>query len=191
LIDIFQVCGCAISSDNNFIASASSDHTVKVWDTNNGECKLTNIGHTSPVTGCDISKNNKFIVSSSDDMSVRVWDMNGKCIKIFEGHKSTVNACVFTPDLKFVISASSDETVRIWNFESGNCLNILDGHSAEVFCIATSHNTAGRRESEYKFILEHQIITLKQQIVNLKQQNVTHAQHIVTLARFAINNLIS
>jgi len=73
-------------------------------------------------------------------------------VKNLMGHNGEVLACAFTTDTKYVISSSHDKTVRIWDVESGSCVhvlegqsdifnvNVLDGHSSYVRCIALSHD---------------------------------------------------
>jgi WD40 repeat protein len=37
-------------------------------------------------------------------------------------------------------SGSGDKTIRIWNLQSGETLQILNGHSGGVFCLAVLEN---------------------------------------------------
>lgn len=56
------------------IASGSSDHTVKVWDTATGEQTLTLKGHEGPVHSVAFSPDDTQILSGSQDGTVRIWD---------------------------------------------------------------------------------------------------------------------
>ena len=45
------VTGCAFSADGHFIASASSDKSLKVWETASGHC-LATLPVAAPLLGC-------------------------------------------------------------------------------------------------------------------------------------------
>ena len=47
--------------------SGSEDKTVKLWNTNTGECIKTLSGHSDTVKSVNFSSDNKLIVSGSDD----------------------------------------------------------------------------------------------------------------------------
>src|SRR5437588_11810905 len=66
--------GCAISPAGDIIVSASSDHTLKVWDARTGEVRQTLRGHRDGVRGCAISPAGDFIVSASCDETLNVWE---------------------------------------------------------------------------------------------------------------------
>ena len=56
----------------DYLASGSSDNTVKIWDVPKGTCQATLTGHTSRIW--DLSSTNKgvFVASASGDGTVRV-----------------------------------------------------------------------------------------------------------------------
>lgn len=61
------------SPDGKFIASASRDTTVQVWDAATGQTKLTYTGHTGIVNAVSWSPDGQLIASGSDDGTVQVW----------------------------------------------------------------------------------------------------------------------
>lgn len=64
------------SPDGGLVATASWDHTVKLWDTASGKLLRSFIGHTGWVTNVVYSADSRTIVTcSKDDDSVRVWDV--------------------------------------------------------------------------------------------------------------------
>jgi WD40 repeat protein len=64
----------AYSPDGRRIASASNDHTVKVWDAATGQEVLTLRGHTGIVYDVAYSPDGRRIASASEDQTVKIWD---------------------------------------------------------------------------------------------------------------------
>lgn len=115
-----MVMGCAISPDGSWIVSASSDRTLRIWEAESGEERLTLRGHTSAVNGCAISSDGARIVSASADKTLKVWDGHtGRELQTLFGHTEAVYACAFSPDNSTVVSAGKDTTLRIWDIASG------------------------------------------------------------------------
>ena len=67
------------SPDNRFVATASADGTVHIWDAKSGESKAELYGHTGYVWGVRFNPDGTRVVTASDDNTARVWDAaNGK-----------------------------------------------------------------------------------------------------------------
>ena len=134
-----QVNSVAISPDGKFIVSGSNDNSLRIWETESGNCLKILEGHSDIVSRVALSSNGKFIVSGSNDKSLRIWETeSGNCLKILEGHSDIIWGVAISPDGKFIVSGSQDNSLRIWETESGNCLKILEGHSNIVLGVAIS-----------------------------------------------------
>ena len=68
-----KVNSVAFSPDGKWLASASDDKTVKVWDTTSGQETRTLKGHTGNVNGVAFSPDGKRLASASDDKTVKIW----------------------------------------------------------------------------------------------------------------------
>ncbi|AZL53363.1 hypothetical protein EI285_01765 [Aliarcobacter skirrowii] len=129
----------AISSDNRYIVSGSSDKTVKLWEINSGKLLKTFTGHKNIVNSIAISSDNRYIVSGSADDTVRLWDFkSGKLLKTLNGHSNSVDSVVISSDSKYIVSGSLDKTVKLWDVNSGKLLKTLNGHSNWVDSVAIS-----------------------------------------------------
>ena len=116
------------SHDSRWLASASHDHTVKIWDAQTGECFQTLEGHGCRVTLVVFSHDSRWLASASYDRTVRIWDAEtGKCAQTLEGHGDWVTSVVFSHDSRWLASTSYDRTVKIWDAETGKCVQTLEG----------------------------------------------------------------
>ncbi|KAF1811524.1 WD40 repeat-like protein [Eremomyces bilateralis CBS 781.70] len=129
----------AFSPDGKILASASRDHTVRLWDVPSGAALETLECHTNDVYAVAFSLDGKRLASASGDHTVRLWDgQSGAALKMLGGHTYFVYAVAFSPDGKVLASASGDDTVRLWNGQWGAALKTLAGHSNAVDAVVFS-----------------------------------------------------
>ncbi|WP_416212377.1 WD40 repeat domain-containing protein [Nostoc sp. DedQUE09] len=134
-----SVNGVSFSPDGKMLASASDDHTVKLWDTSTGQEIKTLIGHTNWIWGVSFSPDGKMLASASKDKTVKLWDTSiGKERKTLTGHTNEVNRNSFSPDGKMLASASKDKTVKLWDTSIGKERKTLTGHTKEVWGVSFS-----------------------------------------------------
>lgn len=112
-----QVLDIAFEPQSKRIATASSDKTVRIWETT-GDCKEISVmkGHRgeisrvtfSPVTG-------EYLLTASQDHTARLWKTStGNCVQELKGHSDEVFAAVFSQCGKKIVTASKDNTAIIW-----------------------------------------------------------------------------
>jgi WD40 repeat protein/nucleoside phosphorylase len=124
---------CTILGDGVTLVSTSHDNTLRVWDSQNGDCLQMMEGHSGEVTDCAVLGDGVTLVSASDDCTLRVWDSKtGDCLQVLQGHGDSVTACAVLGDGVTLVSASEDNTLRIWDSQSGDCLFVLEGHCSPV-----------------------------------------------------------
>lgn len=63
----------AYSPDGRFLASASADNTVRLWDAHTGEHLHTYIGHTSNINGLAFDPTSRILASGGQDQLIRLW----------------------------------------------------------------------------------------------------------------------
>ncbi|CAD5956070.1 putative WD repeat-containing protein all2124 [Planktothrix rubescens] len=131
-----NVLSVSISPDNQLIASASEDKTIKLWN-REGKVIQTLKGHKKSVWFVTFSPNSQLIASASKDKTIKLWTKDGTIIRTLEGHKDEVKWVSFSPDGQQIASASKDKTVKIWSL-NGNLIKTLNGHKTPVLSVVFS-----------------------------------------------------
>ena len=110
---------CSVSRNNNFVATCSSDRTVKVWERKANQLRLYNTleQHADTVWSCQFESSSKYIISCSSDKSIIIWkfQVESESIKFLRGHTSVVENIAISPSGKLLASCSRDKTIRIWD----------------------------------------------------------------------------
>ncbi|KAI9778784.1 MAG: hypothetical protein M1839_007874 [Geoglossum umbratile] len=133
----------AFSHNLAWLASASWDKTVKIWNASSGECLQTLKGHSNSVNSVAFSHDSAWLASASWDNTVKIWDASsGECLQTLKSHSGSVYSVAFSHNSAWLASASWDNTVKIWDARSGKCLQTLKGHSNSVNSVAFSHDSA-------------------------------------------------
>jgi ribosome assembly protein 4 len=103
------------SPDGRFIASASFDNSIKLWDGRDGKFIATFRGHVAPVYQCAWSSDSRLLVSSSKDTTLKIWDVRTKkLMSDLPGHADEVYAVDWSVDGRRVASGGKDKMVRLW-----------------------------------------------------------------------------
>jgi serine/threonine protein kinase len=134
------VLGVASSGDGAYVASASKDTTVQVWDTaTGGNHAAAYTGHTAAVMSVSWSPDQAHIVSGGADNTARVWlTSNASMVFAYTSHGAAVNAVGWSPDGTRIASGSSDKTVQVWNAADGSNPYVYSGHTDAVYALAWS-----------------------------------------------------
>eukprot|EP00184_Porphyridium_aerugineum_P001108 CAMPEP_0184707886 /NCGR_PEP_ID=MMETSP0313-20130426/37495_1 /TAXON_ID=2792 /ORGANISM="Porphyridium aerugineum, Strain SAG 1380-2" /LENGTH=1038 /DNA_ID=CAMNT_0027169467 /DNA_START=154 /DNA_END=3270 /DNA_ORIENTATION=- len=104
--------------DTNTFASASLDHTIKVWNLSSLVPNFTLEGHEKGVNCVDYytGSDKPYLVSGGDDGLVKVWDYQTKaCVQTLDGHSHNVSCVAFLPDRPLLLTGSEDGSVNLWH----------------------------------------------------------------------------
>ncbi|CDR08618.1 transcriptional regulator, XRE family [Streptomyces iranensis] len=133
--------GMAFAPNGRTLATASMDHSVKLWDTESHHLLATLTGHTDIVNAVAFSPDGRTLATASNDRSVKLWDTRShRLLATLTGHTNTVEGVAFSPDGRTLASASSDRTVRLWDARTHRQRALLTGHTDSVMGLAFSPN---------------------------------------------------
>lgn len=124
-----------ISPDSQYLATCSSDGTVKIFNFQTQTLLKTCNEHHNGVNSISWSPDSKYLASCSDDSTTKIWDIsetNYESKRTLIGHSYHVTCVVFGPKGNVLVTGSSDEDIRVWEAQSGKCLSALRTHSAGI-----------------------------------------------------------
>ena len=131
----------AFSPDGMQLASASFDHSVRLWDVKTHALLRDYHHHSDFVYAVAFSPNGKQMVSASKDRTVALFDVEtGKGVFTFSGMEQDVMAVAFHPDGKSVISSGFEAGIHWWNPQTGEKIKTQAGHGIAVHELAFSQD---------------------------------------------------
>ena len=127
----------AWSPDGKFIASASDDTFVQVFEAATGARRLIYRGHTEEVAAVAWSPDGHLIASAGQDETVQVWNAasGGAPVFTYKGHTDRVNSVVWSSNGHLLTSGSDDKSVQVWQSGNGEGIFTFLGHTAGVLCV--------------------------------------------------------
>ncbi|KMZ76365.1 hypothetical protein ZOSMA_103G00710 [Zostera marina] len=103
------------SPDGQWIASASFDKSVKLWNGNTGKFITSFRGHVGHVYQISWSADSRLLLSGSKDSTLKIWDIRTRKLKQdLPGHADEVFAVDWSPDGEKVASGGRDRVLKLW-----------------------------------------------------------------------------
>mmetsp|Transcript_33362 Transcript_33362/g.51161 ORF Transcript_33362/g.51161 Transcript_33362/m.51161 type:complete len:138 (-) Transcript_33362:3013-3426(-) len=122
-----------------YIASASLDQTVRIWDFQklkeksmqktggkpnemfgavDVEVKHILEGHDRGVNWVAFHPTMRIVASAADDKCIKLWRLSGNKhweMETLKGHSNNVSCVLFHPRLEVLLSNAEDKTLRLWD----------------------------------------------------------------------------
>ena len=133
----------AFSPEGAQLASGAEDGRIKIFDLSSSNCLITFTDHTAKITGLQYALNkSNLLISSSLDGTVRAYDLiKYKNFRIMTTPKQTQLICCSVDYSGEIVAAGSLDTynIFIWSIKTGDLIDVLNGHTGPVSCLAFSH----------------------------------------------------
>ena len=142
-----EIISTAFSKDGRYLATGSTDQTVKLWDVRNGSLLRTFSGHVNSVAGVAFTPDGKTLISAADH--VRLWDINsgmqigtgpthklGKAFEQRPGYVSfrprILNFVAVSPNGRLAVSGGSDKKIKLWDTRTRAEILTFSTHRSHV-----------------------------------------------------------
>jgi WD40 repeat protein len=117
---------CAFSPDGQWLISASSDGSARLWSVPTMRLQAVLPEHDDDVDMAVFSPDGEMIATCALDRRVRLFDRQGQCLHDLPGHTGNVLSLAWRADGQQVVSSSVDGTLRAWDVRTGQAQWVKD-----------------------------------------------------------------
>ncbi|KAF9593767.1 hypothetical protein IFM89_025392, partial [Coptis chinensis] len=122
------VTALAISPNSTCLASASIDHSVKLYRFPGGEFQTNVTRFTLPIRAIAFNKSGSMLGAAGDDEGIKLINtIDGSIARVLKGHSGSVTSLAFDPIGEYLSSVDSFGTVVFWELCTGKVLYTLKG----------------------------------------------------------------
>ena len=134
--DVYSV---VYSPDGKSLATASKDHTLRLWDATTGRARAILRGHDEEVNWAAFSPDGALLVSAGDEGRIILWDVaTGRERRRLQESGDAVTAAAWASTGRWLATAGRDEMIHLWDMQSGKEQFVLSGHTKPVESLAFS-----------------------------------------------------
>jgi WD40 repeat protein len=121
------------SPDGRSIASASRDHTARIWSAA-GVLRHVLRGHRGEVSAAVFSADSRAVATCGHDGTVRLWDAStGASLRVSRAHEGECLGLAFSPNGQQLVSAGNDGRILVWTADGSVARPLIaDGHRWSV-----------------------------------------------------------
>jgi hypothetical protein len=105
------VVALAASGDGRLLASASWDHTARLWPVGGGAPRLF-AGHSQNVNGIAFTPDGQAVVTAGYDATLRIWPLSGDDTPLIAVLPTPLNAVAIAPDGE-IVTAGADGKIYV------------------------------------------------------------------------------
>jgi len=134
-----RIWAAAFSPDSQMVATASADHTARLWSVQTGQPLGPLLPHQDQVMAVCFAANGQTLATASLDKTARLWSVKtGQSLGAPLQHQGPVRAVKISPDGQTVLSGSEDNTAQLWSVRTGQALGPPLRHNGAVLAVAFS-----------------------------------------------------
>ena len=138
-----KITSVALSLDGRLAVSAGKDETIRLWNTQTGQCAKVLTGHQDWIRDIALTWDGRYLLSGSWDTTVRVWNTGvGKCVRILNDRIRSISRVAFHPLGKITAIATAAGSVLLWDVAADRVVGNWSAHQGGVNSI--SFNRDGR-----------------------------------------------
>jgi TIR domain/WD domain, G-beta repeat len=132
-----DVTGISWSADQRVVlSSAASDETIRLWEVETGRCLRELDGDPDDVLEVCLSPDGRFALHD-EERTLWLWNLEtGGRQRAMEVNSGMVRSLAWSGDQLCALAGYSDGVIRLWNLADGECLGVLEGHTAGVCSLA-------------------------------------------------------
>ena len=146
----------ACHASSALLVSACEDHSIKLWDVEDGTFRGEIRGYPALVLCLRISQDGRQLLAGARDNLVKVWSLAGlnegrtefcsrdSLIRDLTGHTDWVTDVDLSGEVdgnRIVASCSNDHTARLFSFDTGECLHVLQSHTGGLSSLNFSQDS--------------------------------------------------
>lgn len=128
-----RVTSAEFHPSGKYLATASFDHTWRLWDVETRKELVVQEGHSKPLYKVSFQVDGSLAISAGADCGARLWDLRtGRSVASFLGHGKPILTVDCSPDGYHFATGSEDHSIRIWDIRKKRCVYTIPAHSALV-----------------------------------------------------------
>lgn len=124
-------------NNEQYLASASADNTIKLWELSSNKLVTTLSSHSAYVSALAMYVHDgvQMLASGSADETIKLWNLsNNNIYKTLLGHgNGIVSLTVYEKNYETIlVSGSHDKMIKLWDVNNGTAIETLQGHEKSV-----------------------------------------------------------